>query len=191
MKQFLLFILLLSVTKITLSQPSDFIVLKKRNNRTLKTYYPGAFISAVTYNNFNINGYIKEIRHDSIIILQQERRLQPTDFGSELDTSSYIIGLDYRQIKAFHFTSQYTWGRKRGFAEVTLPRLMMLGGAGYVVLELVNTAYRNESINDNNKLASLGIAAGIAATGFAITRLQRHSDKAGGKYKVIYVKNNK
>ena len=71
MKQAVLFILLLSITEVTLSQSSDFIVLKKRNNRTLKTYAPGSFISAVTYSGFPINGFIKEIRHDSIIILQQ------------------------------------------------------------------------------------------------------------------------
>jgi hypothetical protein len=191
MKQCLLFILLLSIAKVSLSQKSDFIVLKKRNNRTLKTYYPGEFISAVTYNGFPINGFIKDIRHDSVIVLQQARQLEATEFGTELDTASYIMGVDYRDIKSFHYTSQYTWGRKRGFAEVTLPRLMMLGGAGFIVLELVNTAYRKESINANNKMTSLGIAAGIAAVGFAITRFQKHSDKAGGKYKVFYIKNNK
>jgi hypothetical protein len=191
MKQTLLFILLLSITKVTLSQKSDFIVLKKRNNRTLKTYYPGEFISAVTYNGFPINGYIKDIRNDSVIILQQQRELVSAGFGSELDTVSYVLGIDYHDIKAFHYTSQYTWGRKRGFAQISIPKLMMAGGAGFIILELVNTAYRNESINANNKLASLGIAAGIAAAGFAITRIQKHRDQAGINYKVLYIKNNK
>ena len=191
MKQALLFILLVSITEATLSQSSDFIVLKKRNNRTLKTYYPGEFISAVTYNGFTINGFIKDIRHDSIIILQQERKLVPTDFGSTLDTVSYTFGIDYHNIKSFHFTSQYTWGRKRGFAEITLPRLMKVGGIGFLVLELVNTGYRKESISADNKLLPLGIAAGVAATGFAISYFQNRSDKSGGKYKVVYVKNTK
>jgi hypothetical protein len=66
---------------------------------------------------------------------------------------------------------------------------MKLGGVGFLVLELVNTGYRKESITANNKLLPLGIAAGVAATGFAITYFQNKSDKAGGKYKVIYVKN--
>jgi hypothetical protein len=189
MKQALLFILLVSIAEATLSQSSDFIVLKKRNNRTLKTYYPGEFISAVTYNGFAINGFIKDIRHDSIIILQHERRLIPTEFGSTLDTVSYAFGIDYHNIKTFHFTSQYTWGRKRGFSSVTIPALMKLGGVGFLVLELVNTGYRKESITANNKLLPLGIAAGVAATGFAITYFQNKSDKAGGKYKVVYVKN--
>ncbi len=35
------------------------------------------------------------------------------------------------------------------------------------------------------------IAAGVAATGFAITYFQNKADKAGGKYKVVYVKNSK
>lgn len=191
MKQIILSILLLAVTKVTLSQTSDFIVLKKRNNRTIKTYYPGAFISAHTYNGFSVNGFIKEIRHDSLIILQQETRLVGTDFGSAVDTVSYTIGVDYREIKTFHYTGNYTWGRKRGFAEIALPKLMKIGGIGFIILELVNSTYRKESLSENNKVVPLAIAAGVAATGFAITYFQNKSDKAGGKYKVVYVKNSK
>jgi hypothetical protein len=55
----------------------------------------------------------------------------------------------------------------------------------------VNTAYRKESISEDNKLVPLGIAAGVAATGFAISYFQNKADKAGGKYKVVYVKNSK
>jgi hypothetical protein len=191
MKQCLLFTLLVCTTQVALSQLSDFVVLKKRNNRTVKTYYPGAFISAVTYNNFNISGFIKDIRHDSIIVMQQERRLMPGDFGTELGTVTYLLAVDYHQIKRFNYANQDYFGRKSGFAEVTLPRLMIYGGLGYLVLELVNTAYRGESLNANNKLPSLGIAAGVAATGLLIRYFQNKSDKAGGKYKVIYVKNTR
>jgi hypothetical protein len=191
MKQTILFILLLAVTKVTLSQTSDFIVLKKRNNRTIKTYYPGAFISAHTYNGFSLNGFIKEIRHDSLIVLQQETRLVGTDFGSAVDTVSFTIGVDYREIKTFHYTGDYSWGRKRGFAQITLPRLMKIGGVGFILLELINSSYRKESLSENNKVVPLAIAAGVAATGFAITYFQNKSDKAGGKYKVVYVKNSK
>jgi hypothetical protein len=191
MKQTILFILLLAITEVTLSQTSDFVVLKKRNNRTLKTYYPGAFISAHTYNGFAVNGFIKEIRNDSLIVLQQETRLVGTNFGSAVDTVSYTIGVDYHEIKTFHYTGDYSWGRKRGFAEITLPKLMKIGGIGFIVLELVNSTYRKESLSENNKVVPLAIAAGVAATGFAITYFQNKSDKAGGKYKVVYVKNSK
>ena len=191
MKQTILIILLLAITKVTLSQTSDFIVLKKRNNRTVKTYFPGAFISAHTYNGFAVNGFIKEIRNDSLIIRQQETRLVGTEFGSTIDTAAYTIGVDYHEIKTFHYTGDYSWGRKRGFAEITLPKLMKIGGIGFIVLELVNSTYRKESLSENNKVVPLAIAAGVAATGFAITYFQNKTDKAGGKYKVVYVKNSK
>jgi hypothetical protein len=68
---------------------------------------------------------------------------------------------------------------------------MKIGGVGFIILELVNSTYRKESLSENNKAVPLAIAAGVAATGFAITYFQNKSDKAGGKYKVVYVKNSK
>ena len=64
---------------------------------------------------------------------------------------------------------------------------MILGGTGFIVLELVNTLYRNESLSDDNKLTALAIAAGIAGAGFLWKHLQNRSNKPGKKYKVIYV----
>lgn len=195
MKPCLLFISLVFTTQIALAQlsakPSDFIVLKKRNGRTIKTYYPGAFISAVTYNGFSITGFITAIRHDSVIVRQEERRMYGTEFGTSLDTASYNIGVDYREIKHFRYANNDEWGRKQGFVEVTIPRLLIYGGLGYLTLELVNTAYRGESLNANNKLPTLGIAAGAAATGLLIRYFKNKADKAGGRYKVVYVKNSK
>lgn len=187
MVRLLLLILFLSTACEAFSQQSDFIVIKKRNNRTLKTYATGSFISAVTYNGFPINGFIKDIRNDTIFLQQQETRLVGTEFGSTLDTVNYTIGIDYREIKKFNYTKNYVWGRKKGFASATLPTIMIIGGTGFIVLELVNTAYRHESLSDDKKLASLGIAAGIAAVGFLIKGIQTHSDKVGGKYKVVYM----
>ena len=188
MKQILLFITCLLFANLLHSQQSDFIVLKKKNNRTLRTYYPGAFISAVTVSEFTINGFITAIRNDSLIIRQEERRLMPTDFGMELDTLVYTISVDYRQIKQWNFTRAYTWGGRRGFVQVALPKIMIIGGAGFIVLESVNTIYRGESFNDDNKLAALGIAAAIAGAGWYIEHTKARNKKVGKKYKVVYVK---
>ena len=194
MKPCLLIILLLSIAQLTytqqnLNQQTDFIVLKKRNNRTVKTYYPGAFLKAVTWNGFELNGYIKFIRNDSIILVQEERQLISTGFGFEVDTVYYTIGVDYHEVKRWHYANDYYWGHKRGFVEIVVPKILMIGGAGYVLLELINSAYRKESLNQGNKLTSLGIGAGVAIAGYTWSRLTNDSQKrASRKYKVVYVK---
>jgi len=174
------------------AQSSDYIVIKKKNNRTIQTYFAGAFISAVSFNGFNVNGYIKEIRHDSIYVRQQDTRLAGTDFGSIIDTAYYTLGFDYREIQRFNVSSRYKHGfspgqRNGGFIARILPALMTLGGAGYIVLELVNGQYRHESISAHNKLPSIITAAGIAAAGFTWSRLQKKNQNATEKYQVIYV----
>jgi hypothetical protein len=109
--------------------------------------------------------------------------------GVELDTVYYTVGIDYREVKRWHYTNDYYWGHKRGFVQIVLPKLMVIGGAGYVILELVNSAYRKESLNQGHKLASLGIAAGVAIAGYTWSRLSDgNNKKASKKYKVVYIK---
>lgn len=188
MKKPLLLITVLCSSLLAFSQPSDFIVLKKWNNRTIKTFYAGSFISAQTHRGFTINGFITTIRNDSIYIRQEERQLMSTDFGAILDTVRYTIGIDYREISLFNYGKNYKWGGKRGFVQVALPKIMMIGGMGFIVLETVNTLYRKESFNDDGKLISLGVAASVAVAGYLWQHWQDKSNQAGGKYKVVYVK---
>lgn len=187
----LILILLIFLSVEALAQPSDFIVLKKRNNRTLKTYFPGAFISAVTYTGFNLNGIIKEIKNDSIFIEQQEVRQVPTQFGvPALDTIVHSLRLHYTEIRAFFYTSNKAssgLGRTRSHGGALLQNIMIAGGTGFIVLEVVNTVYRGESLSDGNKLTVIAIAAAVAVTGFLWKHLQNRSTNAGTKYKVIYV----
>ena len=187
LRSFIPILLVIVYPLVALAQPSDYIVLKKKNNRTLKTYFPGTFISAGTYTGFNLNGIIKEIKNDSVFIDQQEIRQVPTQFGvPALDTIVYTIRLHYQEIRTFFYTSNKPGaGRNRGGG--LLQNVLIAGGAGFIVLELVNTAYRGESLSDDNKLTLLAIAAGVAATGFLWKQLQKKNSNAGKKYKVIYV----
>ncbi|HUR10251.1 MAG TPA: hypothetical protein VM012_02710 [Flavitalea sp.] len=191
MKSFLTLFLVVACI-IANGQRSDFIVLKKRNNRTVKTYFPGTFLSALTYSNFRVNGLIRDIRNDTVFVEQQEVFQVPTQFGvQKLDTLIHTIRFHYTDIKQFFFSNNTGIGgapRKRGFAQVTLPRLMVLGGSAFIALELVNTAYRKESLNDGKKISSLAIAAAIAGGGLIWQQLQNQAGKAGGKFKVVYVK---
>lgn len=184
--------LLITTTTVTIAQKSDFIVLKKQNNRHIKTYFPGVFISGKTYSGFSINGIIKDIRNDSVFVEQQHVQQVQTQFGvPALDTTIFTVGLHYQEIKSLFYSKTTGIGgvpRKRGLSSVSIPKLLMIGGTGYIVLELVNTGYRRESLSDRDKLRGLGIAAGLAAIGFFWQQLTNQSNKAGGKYKVVYVR---
>ena len=69
-----------------------------------------------------------------------------------------------------------------------LQNAMILGGTAFIVLELVNTAYRKESLSDGNKITVMAIAAGVAVTGIVWKHLQKRSNSSDPKkYKVIYV----
>ena len=155
----------------------------------MKTYFPGSFISAATYTGFNLNGIVKEIKNDSVFIEQQEVRQVPTQFGvPALDTIAYTIRLHYQEIRAFFYTSNRPSdgvGRKRSGG--LLQSVLIVGGAGFVALELINSAYRGESLSDGNKLTVLAIAAGVAASGILWKVLQNRSSRRGTKYNVIYV----
>lgn len=188
MKQLLTFFLCICIGSLSMAQQADFILIKKHNNRTLKTYYAGSFISAETYDGFRINGIIKSISNDSITFQQQETRLVGAEFGSKIDTVRFTLSVSYRSIKKFNFQGFQPDGKKKGFAEVTIPKLLVVGGFGFLALELVNTAYRQESLTEQKKLKSLIIAAGVAGTGFLWRFISNKRNRVGGKYKVVYVR---
>ncbi|MBC7827755.1 MAG: hypothetical protein H7122_08420 [Chitinophagaceae bacterium] len=186
MFRFFLPMLLTAFSLAGFTQPSDYIVLKKKNNRTLKAYFPGTFISASTYTGFNLSGIIKQIRNDSVFIEQHEVRQVPTQFGvPALDTIIHTIRLHYQEIRAFNYTSSSA--RQRNSGGGLIRNIMIVGGTGFIVLELVNTIYRGESLSDGNKLTVLAIAAGVAATGLLWQHLQKRNTNSVKKYKVIYV----
>jgi hypothetical protein len=179
-------ILLVVISLATFAQPSDFIVLKKKNNRTLKTYFPGSFISASTYTGTTLNGIITQIKNDSVFIEQREIRQVMTQFGvPALDTIIFPIRLHYQEILAFDFSNNT--GRRSSRKGGLLPRIMAISGTGFIFLELVNTAYRKESLSEDNKLTALAVAAAVAGAGFLWLNLRNRNTKAGQKYKVVYV----
>ncbi len=165
---------------------SDFIVLKKKNNRTLRTYFPGSYLSGATYDGASLHGIIEKIKNDSIFLQQIDVRQLPTQFGTPiLDTLTYSIVLPYSSIRVFNYNIQRL--RDRG-PSLLVPKLLQFGGIGYIILELVNTVYRKESLNDSKKLTGLGIAATTAAAGFLWQHQKQRNLIAGKNYKVEYVR---
>jgi hypothetical protein len=184
MRKFLLVIFILIFSAPCFSQVSDFIKVKKRNNRTLKTFFPGSFISCKTvYKNY-INGVVHAVHNDSVFVREYDIRSVPNQWGvSSVDTlGSYVVGVYYKDIETIVFK------KHESFGFVKNGTLLMVGGLGFAVLNLVNGKYLEEPITGPDNMKSLGISLGVAGAGFLMNRLHKINNRNGKKYIVEYVR---
>ncbi len=183
MRKILHVVILLIISSSCLSQVSDFIKVKKRNNRTLKTFFPGSIISCQTVYGNAVGGIVHAIRNDSVFVKQFDIRAVPNQWGvSSVDTlGSYVVGIHYKDIETVVFKSHESFGFiKNG-------TLLTVGGLGYAGLNLVNGKYLKQPITDRDNLTSLSISLGVAGVGYLLNRLHKTNNRNGKKYIVEYV----
>lgn len=176
-------IILLLVSSASLAQVSDFVTVKKKNNRTYTTYFPGSYIECETVFGYHVKGYVEAVHNDSLFVKQYNVQMTPTVFGvSRLDTlGSYQVGIYYKDIDVVIIP------RKESFGYVKNGSIFIVGGLGYALLNLINGKYLKESITNDRNLRSLGIALGVAGTGYLLNRLHLSNNRNGKKYRVEYV----
>lgn len=185
MYKLILLVSLIFSTFIASSQ-SDFIVVKKRNNRTVKTFMPGSPITITTFQDYVISGPIEEIKNDSVFVKMYNIRTLPTQFGTTVvDTfGTNLTGINYKDIQKIDV------GKKEAFVFVKNGTLFMVGGLGYIALNLINGAYLHESVDDSKNVTGLAIAGGVAITGFVMNRIYHSRKKHGKLYKIEYIHMN-
>lgn len=98
MRLFLFFLFFFSAIAAQ-AQPSDFIILKKKN-KTIHSYYAGTQIEFVTTNGIYKDAVITKIANDTIYLQEFLVRQLPTTLGFYItDTAgSFRYAYDYRQI---------------------------------------------------------------------------------------------
>jgi hypothetical protein len=181
MSRFLLLLLSFSISISSFSQASDFIRVKKRNNRTMKAYFPGSLISCQTvYGNY-LSGMVTAVKNDSVFIKEYDIRSNPNMWGvSSVDTmGSYLVGVPYQDIKVVDLN------KKESFGFVKNGSLLIIGGLGYAALNVINGKYLKESITGRENRKSLGIALGVAGVGYLMNRVHKLSRK---RYIIEYVR---
>lgn len=176
--------LLLSVRLFSVAQMSDFISVKKPNGRTVKTFMPGNPIQLTTIEGRGFEGWITQIRNDSVFIKVYDIRTLPTQFGTTMvDTvGSFQFGLPYQNIFRIEVKD------RNSFNFITNGTIFMIGGLGYAALNVINGAYLKEPLTDSQNLTSLGIALGVAGAGYLLNRIDHHKKNTGKKYKIVYVR---
>ena len=165
------------------SQVSDFVTVKKKNNRTYTTYFPGSAINCVTVQGYNLHGLVDAVHNDSVFVRQYDIRLTPTVFGvNRIDTlDTYVLGVHYKEIDVVIVP------RKESFGYVKNGSLFIIGGLGYALLNVVNGKYLKQSLTSQENIKSLGIALGTAGIGYLLNRLRASNNRNGKKYRVEYV----
>src|ERR1700710_3205110 len=133
LKALWLILILCSGVKV-FSQASDFITVKKRNGRTVKTFFPGLSISFVTVDARPVSGLITAIRNDSIFVREWDIRPMLNNFGIPItDTvASYLSGFHYKEMGKVDVSD------RTRFQEVTPGRILIIGGTGYALLNVIN-----------------------------------------------------
>jgi hypothetical protein len=178
----IIFIGLLLSSVHLLAQASDFISVKKKNNRTVKTFFPGLPISFETFDKRQVSGLITAIRNDSIFVKQWDVRPMLNSLGIPVtDTlGAYLNGFHYKELNKVSVSDRMK------LQQLTPGRILIIGGTGYALLNVINGAYLHESVTSKKNLTSLGIAAGAVGAGLLINYLVKH----GNKYHVEYIRMN-
>src|SRR5215204_6447628 len=130
----LLFLSLLFFSNQIFSQSLDYISVRKKNGRVIKNFYSGSTIVLQTVENRYLQGPIHAIRNDSVFVTLYDIRYFPTQFGTYVkDTVSITLaGINKTEIKAIMLQ------QRKSFFQRTVPSLLMIGGAGYLTLNLLN-----------------------------------------------------
>ncbi len=182
MSRMILLILFLFVSAHSFCQSSDFIAVKKKNNRTLKTFFPGVPIALVTYDKRTASGLITAIRNDSVFVREYDIRPMINSLGIPFtDTvGEYQSGFHYKEIANIDVSDRMK------LQQLTPGRILIIGGTGYALLNVINGAYLHESVTSSKNLTSLGIAAGAVGAGVLTNYLLKRSKR----YRIEYVRMN-
>lgn len=181
MKKQILMLLLCFVTMEIVAQQHgsfDMVVLRDKNNRTVKSYFQGIPIVFGTKSGRYVDGNVKKIEHDSIFIQKYDVRRAMTVWGTQVQDT---VGLFWT---AYH-TNEVAWIKKpkAKFEFVRDGTIFMIGGAAYTALHLFNSAYLKEPVN----WTTVGISMGIAAAGFVMHKLRKRQYVIGKGYELKYI----
>ncbi len=177
MKKLLTPILFIFISQIAFSQ-SDLLVLKQRN-QIIQTWVPGSFIDFQFSSKQWIQGIIKTVRNDSIlmeiIILHQV----PTQLG--------FLKIDTARMGPLKLHVKEIYGMpKRQFSSgiISNGALFQLGSGAYIFLNVFNSLIHKEPVFSAKNSTGLGIAAGIFVLGKILASTHKTYITLGGKYKM-------
>ena len=173
-----LMVLMLLTNSTLIAQGSDMVVLKKGENKTLKTYIAGSQIHFISIAGNEVEGNIKKIERDSIFIHTYDSRAAYTMWGTSFwDTVSVSLS-------RYHISEiREIIKPKSGFGFIKNGYLFMIAGITYAILHVVNAPILNEPIIPGQ----LAVAGGITASGIVLNRIHKNTIRLGKNHYLQYI----
>jgi hypothetical protein len=165
------------------AQSLDYISIRKKNGRSVKNFYTGSPILLQTTDGAYLQGPIKAIRNDSVYITFYDIRSYPTALGTFMrDTVAvYYPVVHFKEIRRIHIST------RRKFLQNATGPILMIGGAGYLALNLLNGTLYNQPITDKQNMRSLSVAAGAFGLGYVIRKLFSSDGFSKKGHQIVYV----
>ncbi|MES2003661.1 MAG: hypothetical protein V4450_04005 [Bacteroidota bacterium] len=175
MVKLLLTVLWVSIC-ISANSQSDLLVLKKRN-QTIQTWVTGSIINFQFSSKQWIQGIIKTIRNDSILMEQIDIRQVPNQFGfPTIDTAK--LG-----IMKLHVNEIYGIPKRGSGGDIfTNGTLLQLGSGAYIFLNIINSLIKNDQVFSSVNLTRIGIAGGVFLVGTLLQAGHSTYIQLGKKY---------
>jgi hypothetical protein len=184
MARLLLIFFVLSFPVYSFAQ-SDYLLVKKRSGRTVKSFIVGSPIVYQTVWGNLVNGPIISIRNDTVSVRVYDIRPIANPFGLlYYDTvGSNVVSNHYRDIQRIRI---YV---RRTFLGEKMEQIMLLGGAGYAAINILNGAYFGKSFTESKNLRRLAIPLAAFATGLILRKVIRVENYFSTKrHRIIYVR---
>ena len=182
MRFYFSFILCVILFYSSAAQPSDILLLKK-NNRTLRTFFPGNQISFNTSTGY-FSGLIQSISHDSLFLVQYDIRQIPNNLGFYfLDTvGTYPFSINYKQITGFgrNNKNNFDWSASGG--------ALFGGGVLLTTVGLGTWLFTKPKSQYYASPYLIGGAAFLAIIGYLLVKSGSKGLILGKKYSLEYIR---
>ncbi len=182
MKSALLFFISSFIYASCLSQPSDFIVLKK-DQRTIKNFFAGSNISFQTANGY-YSGKIVSVKKDSLFIEEYDIRQVPTNLGVYvIDTvATYRLAFNYKEI--IKMENQ----KRKGFSWAASGGSLLGGGILITAVGLGTWIFTKPGTQYHASPALVISGAALAGVGYLLLKSSNSNYAIGKKYQLEYIK---
>jgi len=158
------------------------VLMLKQNNQTLQSWTRSSYILFQFSSKQWIEGIIKSIKNDSVLIDQIQVRQVGNQFGlPTIDTAHFGL-------LKFHI-SEIVGMPKRGSSNnlFTNGSLFQLGSGAYILLNVANSLIKSDPVFGSDNLPKLGIAAGFFVLGKILERSHKTYLPMGKKYRMITI----